>query len=377
MARNQGRLKTDPRRARRFLRYGAAVGVAVILMALIYPPDGLFQQQVADGTRTAKLRLAVLGDSDSQGFQDSIWYPRGGRRRGGRNHDITFQWTEIIDRMRGEVFDLGEHGVWGGRQSLVRLLRRFGLQRRLPRKEDHQFNFAFAGAACRDLVSGEYAQVDALLQLVSAAPMDWRRAVVIIRIGIIDLGGSAQLVEMARDPDSPALCARIDQCVAHVRDGVARLLAADAELRVGLVGILNNVDHPPQFSKFRSAECVVRINRALDRYDGALRALAAEHSQVAFFDDREWFRNQWGGRDAQGAPDYGVVKLGSHRVVHAMSDDPRSSVLADGHAGLAWNLLWAKAVVDWMIEEFDVRAQPLDMVELGAFFDAQVARAVR
>ena len=343
---------------------------------MFVPPDGVFPDEpVAPAPDKAAL-IAVMGDSDSQGFQDRVYFPAGGRLRGGANQHVTLQWTEVLSRMRGDTVDLGPRAVWGGRRTVVKLMAWLGCQRRLPRKHDHCFNFAFGGANCDELVGGVAAQLPSLLRVMTADPERWREGVVIIRVGIVDLGGPGRLQAMARDPDAAELVERIDACVGHVRAAVERLRAAHPETRIGLVGILNNVDHPPQFARFRSRRSLENVTRALDRFDDGLREIASTNDGIAFFDDRAWFRGRWGERGPNGELNYRSVRLGSHDIEHAMGDDPRCSVLADGHAGLAWNVMWAQALVDWLRDEFDLPVDPISDQEAGAFFDDLAAKAV-
>lgn len=339
-------------------------------------PDGVLPDAVVAPADDKAVLLAVLGDSDSQGFQDRVYFPLGSRLRGGVNQHVTLQWTEVLSRLRGDVVDLGPRGVWGGRRTVVKVMNLLGFARRLPRKQDHLYNFAFGGANCDELVAGISPQVSSLLRVMSCSPERWSHGVVIIRVGIVDLGGPGQLEAMARDPDASGLLDLVDGCVGHIGAAVDRLRSRHPTTRIGLVGILNNVDHPPQFARFRSRVSVENIERALDRYDDGLRAIAEQRDGVAFFDDRAWFRSQWGSRDPEGDLAYRSVRLGAHEVEHRMGDDPRCSVLADGHAGLAWNILWAQSLVNWLVTEFAVPIEPIDDEAAGAFFDDLVERAV-
>lgn len=318
-------------------------------------------------------RLAVLGDSDSHGYRDRVWHRPGPGVRGGPWRRATLQWTEVLDSLRGDEVDLGAVRRCGARRRVARWARAVGVTLRTPRKHDHEHNFAFAGARCVDLVAGAAAQVPALLRLVAKAPTAWRGGVVVLRAGIVDLGGRSVLEAMAADPDSRDVRALVDGCLACLRGAVADLHAAPAGLRIVLVGVLDNADHPPQLGRFRSPSQLRNISRSLDRFDDGLRALAAAHPRVAFFDDRAWFRSQWGGRDESGLPAYRAVSLGSHVVTHRAADDPRASVLSDGHAGLAWNALWVKALTERLATDLGVPLRALGDEELGRFFDNQIA----
>lgn len=342
-----------------------ALGMLDLLPAGVLPDP--WRPRPGDDTR---FPLAVLGDSDSQGFQDTVWYPPGTRLRGGDHHSITLQWTEILAQLRGDQVDLGDVRVVGGRQRVVQVMELLGFERRAPRKRDHAYNFAFGGAHCRDLNEGTCRQVPRLLSVMGREPERWRRGAVIIRIGIVDLGGASILEWMARTPDDPALLARIDGGVEHVARAVRDIRAAHPETAIVLVGILDNVDHPPQLENWRDAEQLARIKGCLDRYDRALRGLADSDPRIAFFDDRAWFRTLWGGRDAAGQPAYVPVRLGpSITVTHESGDEPINSVLADGHAGLAWNALWAQSISE-ALRPF-VAIEPLTPGDVAEFLQGQ------
>ena len=324
-----------------------------------------------------KVRLAILGDSDSHGYQDRVGIPPGPGVRGGRHRDLTLQWTEALARLRGDQLELGPIRACGARRRIARVARLFGVALRTPRKRDHAHNFAFAGAGCADLVRGEDAQVPALLRLISEDVASWQAGVVVVRAGIVDLGGRSRLEELAEDPDGERGAPLVDGCVAHVRAAAAQLRAAQPGLKIALVGVLNNVDHPPQLERFRSPRQLRNIARALDRFDDGLRGVADGDPMVGFFDDRAWFRGRWGSRDEDGAPAYRGVRLGSHVVEHRAADDPLASVLSDGHAGLAWNLLWCQALTGWLARELGVPVNEVRDDELGRFFDEQIAHGGR
>src|SRR3546814_18716325 len=79
------------------------------------------------------------------------------------------------------------------------------------------------------------------------------------------------------------------------------------------------------------------MGKGIDRFDVALRSIASADPRIAFFDDRAWFQGYWGGRDARGVPAYRNVTVGDMHVTNTSGEDPRTAVLADGHAGLGWN----------------------------------------
>src|SRR3546814_8502043 len=110
------------------------------------------------------------------------------------------------------------------------------------------------------------------------------------------------------------------------------------------------------------------------RFDVALRSCASADPLIAFFDDRVWFQGYWGGRDARGVPAYRTVTVGDMHVTNTSGDDPRNAVLADGHAGLVWNVLWAKAMVDLLNAEFDAGIAPLSDTEVTTSINTTILR---
>lgn len=312
-------------------------------------PDGVlrdpYPRREPDDRRVP---IAVLGDSDSHGYRDTSWMPPD--LRGGTYRDRTLQWTEVLERLRASEVDLGAFGTWGGRQQVVRLLRRLGVQRRLPRKIDHQHNFAFAGASSTDLMEGELRQAPQLRDLMDRDPARWRQGIVIIRIGINNLGKESILVRMSRDPEDPEVVRATNEAVANLEAAVRCIRDEHPTTRFLLVGILDNVDCPPSFEMFRSKQELDNIRTALDRYDQAMRDMAAKDDRIDFFDDRAWFRGMWGSRGPNGELSYRDVQIAGITVRHAAGDEPTHSVLADMHAGLVWNAKWAQALTSKLAE---------------------------
>lgn len=315
----------------------------------------------------ASIPLGVLGDSDSHSYHDRIWLPPGPGEPGGPFRATTFQWTEVIAQLRGNVIDPGDWGVWGERKSWVRLKDWLGLPGRAPRKEDYAYNFALGGSRCEALTTGVYRQAPRLVQAMDRDAQRWRRGVVVIRIGIVDIGLADSLDVVARDADDAGVRARTQACLAHVRAAVEMIQARHTETRVVLVGILDNTDYPPYFTRYTTPTAFANIRTALDRYDDGLKQLVAEDpTHRAFFDDRQWFRQRFGSRH----DGYRTVRIGPTACIeHAVGDDPRHSVLADGHAGTAWNAMWVQSLIELLDRRFAMRIPAITDAELGRYVE--------
>jgi hypothetical protein len=334
-------------------------------------PSGTFPDCLTPRSQNdSRIAVAVLGDSDSQGYQDRNWNPL--PARGGAYRDITLQWTEVLDRLRSAEVDLGEVGWWGGRAKVVRILRWLGCQRRLPRKLDHQYNFAFGGAHSNELTTGDYRQAQQLLSLMDRDPQRWLHGVVVIRIGIVDLGGDAMLAAMGKDCNAPEVQQAIQSCLLSIVDAVTMIRSHHPETRFVVVGILDNTDCPPNSEKPLPPDIHRNITQALDQFDASLREVADSDPRIAFFDDRAWFRDRWGGRSRDGSPAYRSVEVGKIlRVPHEAGDSPTSSVLRDSHAGLVWNTLWCQSMTRVLAGDLGLPVTPILDREVEQFLELQ------
>jgi len=339
-----------------FIIVAAAAGFAVVFLS----DSGERPSTVAP--RKDTVPLAILGDSDSHSFHDRTHFPPRGDERGGQFRDITFNWPEMLARLRGDQLDLGEWRVWGPPNLIAKAREIIGLPVRRPQKEDYRYNFAISGAGCKDLNHG-WREVDRLLAVMRLEPERWQRGIVVIRIGVNDIGGTAQLDEFAKDPASGA--DKVRYCTSEIASAVNRLREASPRIRFVLVGIFNNAHWAPNLEKWQSPTELSNIAQALARFDNELRELTASDAATAFFDDRRWFEEHWGARDETGKPAYHAVVLPSGlRVENSKGDAPSNAALGDGHAGTVWNGLWAKSFVELLNEKLDTQIPPIEVSEV-------------
>ncbi|MEL7311442.1 MAG: GDSL-type esterase/lipase family protein [Pseudomonadota bacterium] len=317
------------------------------------------------------IQLAVLGDSDSHSYGDTIWFPKHEGMRGSAFRDTTYQWTEILDRLRHHEVFQGEWDTWGRSGRLASLAQRLGLGIRMPRKRDYRFNFAWSGARCEDLGNGKVGQTSHLLRTIDASPSLWANGIVQIRIGINDLGTRQFSDRVAAEGLSERVKTKTDVCIDAVRQSVAALRSESPELKIVLVGILNNSDWPPFFDLWQSRREQNNINAMLDRFDDSLAELAAQDGAVAYFDDRDWFERHWGGRDRDGLPDYHSVDVAAGlSISNTQGDSYENAILADGHAGTMLNAIWVRDFIDFLNETWDLKLTPVTSVELESLAES-------
>lgn len=325
-----------------------------------------------DSSPPTTIALAVLGDSGSHSYQDSLSFPPGSADRGGAFRARTFQWTEVLARLRGNELNMGPWVRWGQSNPIAWLRDLIGLHvGRTPKKEDYLYNFAVSGAKCMHLLGGpfrRYAQALRLIEIMDHEPKRWRNGVVVIRIGNNDW--SAVLDDQARDPKAPAVRAAAAYCVEQIGATIRLIHSAHPGTRILVAGTDNGANDPAALERYGSAIALANIQAAFDGFNAQLRELADSDERTAFFDLGVWFRNHWGTRNADGAPAYKTVIIGEKlRVTNTVGDEPNNAELADHHAGLVWNALWAQALVSRLREAFDLRLAPISDEDVARFVD--------
>lgn len=324
----------------------------------------------ADAQESAKpIPLAVLGNSDSHSYHDFVYLSKVSSR-GGEFRSVTWQWTEVLSRLRGHSIYQGEWGTWGTSIKMAEFQDWFGSGGRAPRKQDYQFNFAVSGAECSDLMTGYYRQAPRLLALMNRYPKYWESGVVSIRIGVNSIGMEPQLARFAREGATPAVREELSRCVAWIQQSVALLRHHHPKLKFVLVGIFDNSDWPPLHDRWQSEREHQNITAVLDLFDDALRKMAANDRGIAFFDDRAVSRKYWGARGPNGEPHYRTVNLGGRTsVTNTLGNEPVNAVVADGHAGSVWNALWVKDYIALLNASFGMNVPPITIEEIAKFVD--------
>lgn len=318
---------------------------------------------------SGRVRFAVLGDSDSQSYHDTLLLGDPAAR-GGRWRPTTWQWTEVLARLRGDQIDFGQWGAWGTGKYRALVGEALGKTARTPPKDDYRYNFAITGATCDQLMGHSQRQAIRLVDLMDGNPQAWKGGIVLIRIGVNDLGQRDVLDEMSRDPNAPRPTALSDACVATIGNAVALIRRRHPETNIVLVGVLSNADSSENFDNWQSGRAMANIAAGLDRFDDGLRKLAAGDRHVYFLDDRAWFRNLWGQRDDRGRPLYKTVHLSrGWAITNTSGDDPHNALVADGHGGVVFNVLWAQHLVDSLNTAFGLHLKRISDAEAIRFLD--------
>lgn len=340
---------------------GAAALSFCVAAAMLFSLDERWVLWRHAGAAEGRVPLAVLGDSDSHSYQDRVTFPVGTDARGGRHADKTWQWVDVLQRLRGDEIDLGPWGTWGSRFPLLgRLQSELGLRHRRIQKQDFHQNLARSGARCEDMNTGAKAQLPRLLDILDQDPQRWARGVVVIRIGINNVGIEPFMEGMARGDQPEQTTQGIDACVRHIRETLAGLRQRHPETAVVLVGIFNNAHWARWLGRWHDPAALARIEAGLDRFDAGLKHLAATHARVVFFDDRAWFVQRFGGRDARGVPAYLDWQATPWlKVTNSLGDTWQHAYLADGHNGSVWNAAWAATLTGVLHEGLKLPVTPI------------------
>lgn len=361
--------ESTPMRTRGHLPLFIAASSIAVLLFIGYPVSRGSRSvgsEATSGVSGARLQLAVLGNSDSHSFHDSLSFPPSTGLRGGLERSRTFQWTEILARLRGAEVDQGDWGVHGWNPRVSRVAGWFGGELRTPRKQDFAFNFAISGATCAQL-GGARGQVAPLVRLLRKRPASWDHGAVIIRIGINDVGVRAVLDRVATHGVDSASRALVGACAREIASALRRIREAHPTVQVLVVGIADNANWPPNFDAWRSAAAMQRLAAFHDAFDDALQRVVGAVPHAAFFDDRAWFRDRWGARGPAGELAYRDVCVGGLAVRHAQGDGLQYSILADGHAGTVLNALWARSILQAIIDATGAAVPPIDREEIDMF----------
>jgi hypothetical protein len=344
---------------------------AVFLLSLIWHdflPDRDLDPNLSNSNPA--VRLAVLGDSDSHAYQDTMLIPAESNKRGGKFRETTLQWTEVLQRLRSDQINQGAWGVWGAPIKIAETLDWLGLSGRAPRKLDFRYNFAVSGAECADLMTGYYRQAPRLLAQMNRAPEQWKNAVVMIQIGVNTIGQNESLDRYAKSGVTPQIRAEILACVEAHRQAISLIAASHPQTRFVVVGIFDNANIASNFERWATPVELANIAVALDIFDAGLRSLCAANLNITFIDARNWFRDHWGARDANGKPAYKSVNLGgATSVTNTRGDEPRNAVLADDHGGVVYNALWARRSIEAMNSAFSLNLTPITLAEIAVLVD--------
>lgn len=296
------------------------------------------------GTASANgVAVAVLGDSDSHSYRDSL----NGLARGGENNAKTFNWLEIWERLRPDEVDPGPFARAGDSRWVAQLKAVVGVPTRTPAKLDYLYNYAWSGARCASLTEAWPDQARRFLDRLSAEPERWADGLVVIRIGINDFGQGEHLKVWAREPEKASPL--VDACIEEIAESVAAI-RKKSTVHIALVGIARDYNTP--FAALSPAE-IASAEAPLARFDDGLKALAARDLRIVFIDDNAWFEEKFGARVRGTLAESTLVD--GLAVTNAAGDGTQFLHTADGHPGAVASGLFLQHFIGRLNEKFGWR----------------------
>ncbi len=311
-----------------------------------------------------RVPIMVIGDSDSHSYRDSYY----GTHRGGKYHDVTFQWTEILARIRPSEVDLGPFGFWGSHNTFYRIRKFLGLYAR-PRKQDFEYNFAVSGATCDTLPPQSFLRQSYLASwLIKKNPRYWNNGLVFIRIGVNDFGQWRHLKKYVSGDITPQVEAPILNCIGRIHDTVSLIRATSKSIKIILLGIMDNSNWPPVMPLDGAGHR--NINKVLDIYDNGLRSIARKDSNILFVEDRKWVEQIIGYWNSKRHIGYREINLGgSTSISNTAGDNPHNIILNDEHSGTVLNGLWIRHLFHKINDYFGTGFTPLLNSEIADLAD--------
>lgn len=313
-----------------------------------------------------RIPLAVLGDSDSHSYHD----PLNQTDRGGEFKNVTLQWTDVIQRLRPDSFNMGEKSTWGTRRIIAEVNRFFGLEANTPPKFDYRFNYALSGMAGSSLLEAWPWQAKWFAARIRSNESLWQKGVVIIRIGTNDIGQMKHLQAYAQSGLTPEVQTRVEMHVRQIADAVKLIRDKNQSVRIVLTGIFDNTvvshDGLPTYTKFQ----VLKMRDVLDEFDNGLRSVTRTSHGIAFMNDRQWFQKYWPEDPLTLERSENQLFLGGTvGITNTKGDHPKNVILGDNHAGTVMNALWAGELIQLMNHKFGFQVPPIKKDEIADLVD--------
>jgi hypothetical protein len=351
------------------LPFSVWAGLGIVLVVIILAGILIFEPELSHASRPAapvsgRVPVAVLGDSDSHLYRDHV----NGLQRGGDFHAVTFQWTEIWDRLRADEVDLGKLDVWGSHGRIAQIRSFLGLETKTPKKYDFRFNYAYSGEKCASLLTEYPFQTRWLLGLMDLYPQLAAELMVIIRIGVNDFGQLHHLDNWAKSGLDATARGVLDGCVENITQATRLIQQHNPSTRVVLIGIAYEYNAFGDAGEKYSKTQLENIASVLGYFDDRLNQLAARSDNIAFAYDFLWFRQRWGDRLSGGLKQE-VSLGGSVAISNSVGDHPSHLILNDNHAGTIYNGLWLQGMIRQINDQFGLGLTPLLEAEITDLAD--------
>jgi hypothetical protein len=303
--------------------------------------------------------IAVLGDSDSHSYRDEY----DNKSRGGKYHSVTFNWPALWDRFRPQEVNMGTYGTWGTHYRIAKVKHWLGLTGRAPKKLDYDYNYAVSGLRCESLLQGWPYQAKWLIKRLESEATHWNNGLVVIRIGVNDLGSTEQLVTWGNTGLNKHAQEVVTTCITQINEAIDQILSIHSSVKVAVMGMCRDCNITDTYTVWPKISQIENRNQVLSHFDKKLINYASQHNRVLFIDDVKWLSKRYGDRHHE--PIKFETKLANKvKIISRQGDHPSNLILADYHAGTVYNALWLNNLIDQLNTGFQLHLSPLTEEEI-------------
>lgn len=307
----------------------------LVLVSTLYINAAFIGSADTNRQKSSLIPVAVLGDSDSHSYRDSY----DNLSRGGNYQTRTFNWLELWARLSADEIYPGATGVWGSHYRIARIKNLFMLKSRSPKKLDYEYNYAVSGLGCQSLLDDWPYQGKWLLNELKSNPEYWRNGLVIIKIGINNIGKNTDLLNWKNTGLDAEAASAVTGCVDAITKMSDRIIAQQPGIKVAISGITRNYNFIDEWHTPLNPEDIQNIESVLSEFDSRLQRYASGSTMIAYIDDHYWFNQTFGSKES------GDLKSKIHftegiDLINASGDEPINMLLQDHHTGTLYNALW-------------------------------------
>lgn len=307
----------------------------------------------------APLPVAILGDSDSHSYRDKY----DNKARGGDFHSVTYNWPALWDRFRSEQVNLGAFGTWGESYRRARIKNWLKLPARAPKKLDFDYNYAISGLRCQSLLEGWPYQAKWLISRLQRSPDFWEKGLVIIRIGVNNLGSTKQLEQWGVSGLDKTAKDVVSECVRQITEATEQLLASHPSVKIAILGMCRDCNLTESYKHWPTLENIKNRDQVLGSFDQQLKSYVQNKKRVLFIDDVAWQIKRYS--DRYNEPIKLETRLADKVTIKSrQGDHPSNLILADYHAGTVYNGFWLNNLIEQLNQGFELELSPLSEEEI-------------
>ena len=308
-----------------------------------------------------RLTVAVLGDSDSHSYRDTY----DNKLRGGIYNKNTYNWFELWNLLSKKEINSGEWGAWGNHYRITKIKHRLGIKSRSPRKLDYKYNYSLSGLKCDSLFDTWPYQGQWLLEEIRSNPVRWSKGLVIIRIGINDIGNKNEVTKWAKTGLDEIAQNKVTECVNAITTSAQKLKNESRTIKIALIGVTRSYNFSGYCCQNLTREEINNIENVLQEFDKKLIKFSGLSENISYIDDHYWFNNLFGSQENQNLLEK-INYDGTIDLYNKSGDFPNNILLSDDHTGTLYNGLWVNHLISVLNKDFQLNLSSLALEDVIA-----------